>query len=345
MRAWWGWSFLFREGGGRSRLPPACRPGAAEAAPTTHTPSEQVACCARLGRPAAWPAPLAMLAPGQGAKGGLRPSLLPGPARPQPRPAPPPPRPAHLSRRNSSRAAARAGEQRRALLWWRSISAACTPMSSSSRCAGAGRGEAGQGRVDRHKLGCTEHDKSLRKDPMSQNRQRSRAHLLLRDACVFSGAGGLCTCTNSHSGQRRAWWSGRGLAHAVLCCAVLRCAMLRCDVLTLKRWAMRGEVRPSANVPGCSPRRRAVSPGAQPGRASRNLQGEGKNYFGLCSAPYSTLQRGGKAHQSRGDGARHFNCALILWISRHIHSQLFGWPRPGGLTAVDAWWRKAVRLD
>ena len=28
-----------------------------------------------------------------------------------------------------------------------------------------------------------------------------------------------------------------------------------------------------------------------------------------------------------------------------MHSQIFGWPRLGGLTAVDVGWRKAVRLD
>ena len=31
-----------------------------------------------------------------------------------------------------------------------------------------------------------------------------------------------------------------------------------------------------------------------------------------------------------------FNCALLLWICGHMHSQIFGWPRRGALPAADA---------
>ena len=58
----------------------------------------------------------------------------------------------------------------------------------------------------------------------------------------------------------------------------------------------------------------------------------------FCSALYPSKEEA-------APHPRHFNCALVLWICGHMHSQIFGWPRPGGLTAVDVWWQKAVRLD
>ena len=39
------------------------------------------------------------------------------------------------------------------------------------------------------------------------------------------------------------------------------------------------------------------------------------------------------------------NCALVLWICGRMRSQIVAPPRPGGPTAVNAQWQKAVSLD